>query len=800
MPGGRHNGHSAAVSPADSQVGRTIVAAAMEQHTIGADIPKEVTIEIIGARVSGLGPIDHVAVRLDFPVSVLYGTNGAGKTYLLQGIAAALSGVLPTDHRRACCELHVRWLGKPFEDEPGSRFAPWISILRNVRLNVESQLRHEGFRAVSPRALAAQWWSVYFPTASPTIAPTGPDSLSQGAELIALLAIEADLWSYVDLERDRDVTDFPSEVPIFIPPIEAVGDRRLVLSAGVERPSVLLGMAESAPETGSWSRRVRDAAAAVSKDMSIEVWTDLSHLDETIVHHLEAEGVDLKLGFALAGWTSSVAEGAGLEPPPPWCRDPVFGSGQDPGELPITLLFEADLPTEYRSLQLLGRDPREERITTLAAKWAAHSAESHILRPANVVNLAGMTVEHAGAVAPSAALLDLAERFHSLANDLYEALLPTAPGLVCRVAPIYEWGAEGPLAWSAQRAGGPVLRLDRLSEAEQRWARFAIHLADALLSAPPGDDIYVLIDEPERGLHRRAEQHLADGIARINQAHGVRFVIATHSPAFFRVDDAELLHVYRSGRGLTRAASLPNDLRSRTYELGLNPADLLQSCRCFLLVEGQHELVILSELIGDSLNDLGVEVLPMRGATSLQAWDAQLIERFTDVPIVVLVDNDRAERLRETWARAKTAAAYGRPYRDIVDELKTKAQGSEGLFLRELCNNLLADGLGDRYYITALTKPDIPEYLSPAAIAPRVPPGSTWEKLRRAAGNANFKRWMKDNHGGDYSDEALRNAASQLDHIPEDFTDLIAYLDQVIRGGQDARGSRHDATEKGGES
>ena len=39
---------------------------------------------------------------------------------------------------------------------------------------------------------------------------------------------------------------------------------------------------------------------------------------------------------------------------------------------------------------------------------------------------------------------------------------------------------------------------------------------------------------------------------------------------------------------------------------------------------------------------------------------------------------------------------------------------------------------------------------------------------------------MEKNHGADYSNANLRQAAERMDSIPDDFTDLLQLLEQLI--------------------
>ena len=259
----------------------------------------------------------------------------------------------------------------------------------------------------------------------------------------------------------------------------------------------------------------------------------------------------------------------------------------------------------------------------------------------------------------------------------------------------------------------------------------------------------MFIDEPERALHRRAEAHVASGLNHLAANHDLRLVIATHSPEFLSLPEANLVHVRRDSQHATIATAAPRDLAAQLDELGLNKSDLLQMNRGILLVEGQHDLVILDALIGDRLREVGVTMLCMRGAKHLKAWDAQLVQRYTDIPFFVLVDNESDDRINGIWERAKEAAQNGQPHMRIIDELTLKgAFGVEAEFLRELWKNLLQDNLFERCELLA-GLPDIPEYLDAKLLI------ISWRHdvidLRKAAGQGDsstkFKAWMREQHG-----------------------------------------------------
>jgi hypothetical protein len=492
-------------------------------------------------------------------------------------------------------------------------------------------------------------------------------------------------------------------------------------------------------------------------------------------------------------WNSVFASVLHVDPWPAWVADPVLIEGHDPGPPPFELLDESADWAELVTVQQLVSTRRRESMdpflrTALDMMSTLEGDRSRqrirVGRPEAFDP--ALLIVHAddGAFSVDPDLPEIASKLQASSNQIFAMLLHGAPKLHCRVAPIYSWSEAGPLEWVALDVAGAEIPLDSLSAAENRWAVFSIRLADLLEGRSESRPVVVLIDEPERALHRRAEHELADALAALTASFDVRLVVASHSPAFLSHRQASLQHVHRAHDGATIVHPVPQEFFERADALGLNPTDLLQLCRALLLVEGQHEIVILDELIGDELRRLGVEMLCMRGATSLKAWDAQLVQRYTDVPFVVLVDNDQSDRLRDIWTRARAAAERGEDHFGIIDELKAGSRGSEGEFLRELCKNLIVGADVDRYHIAAFDKADIPEYLPPAMIAPSVGDRS-WEHLKTEAGakassSSQFKGWMKKSYGADYSDAALRAAAQSMDSIPRDFTDLLEDLASIV--------------------
>lgn len=354
-------------------------------------------------------------------------------------------------------------------------------------------------------------------------------------------------------------------------------------------------------------------------------------------------------------------------------------------------------------------------------------------------------------------------------------LLEDGPRLGLAVEPPTRWLTHPPVRWTAFDPTGVLVSLEHLSRAQRRWASFAIQIALREQSQLP---ILMLLDEPEAALHRRAERHLVQGLVALADELGATVVIATHSPAFLQNDQAQLVHVSRGAEGAVTAERMDTDLRSRAIELGLDLSDLLQFCRLALLVEGEHELIIFDELFREEFAKNGIEPLALRGASNLKnASDAQLLFRFTNAELLVVLDNEDSARINDIWGRACAAQDNGDEPFDILREFGKGGWSSEAKFLQEYCSLALHLDGRNRVRFGAMRLPDIIDYLPIAAIAPKAVKHGTWSDLRERHGQSDtrqdFKSWMRANYDAKYDEETVRAAVRTLDHIPEDFTRML---------------------------
>ncbi len=217
-----------------------------------------------------------------------------------------------------------------------------------------------------------------------------------------------------------------------------------------------------------------------------------------------------------------------------------------------------------------------------------------------------------------------------------------------------------------------------------------------------------LFDEPEAHLHPLAQRDAAAWIAE-RSADNVHFVIATHSLAFLQLPlaDVEYLQVSRDGDRQTITTRITDDvvgaLRETAADAGIPPAAILQLARGWLIVEGEHDRLIIEHFFGHDLRRAGIWVLPLRGASRLQPsfMNLNVLADF-HLPFFVLLDNARAgaiergeipeqeqteeEKIVGQLVRLRTTVpdlhALGLPYQDVVRTLEFPRFGGQGLIRR----------------------------------------------------------------------------------------------------------------------
>lgn len=396
-----------------------------------------------------------------------------------------------------------------------------------------------------------------------------------------------------------------------------------------------------------------------------------------------------------------------------------------------------------------------------------------------------------------ASTTDLNKQFSAAVSPLQESanrfLELTGPhffGLALDLKSPSEWFVGEVPEWTAT-VDGQVISMGRLSGAELRWALTALQWALTGLDASRPQ--VFIIDEPERSLHRTRERELPQMLKNLCiSSENMAVLAASHAPAFLDGVDASLHHVSRRHAYPTVLHSGTSALTSQTAEtLGLSPSDLLQLTRVFLLVEGEHDEIVIQALCGDFLEAAQVKIIPMRGGRKLPGTvESQVLFDFTDAHLVAVLDNVRTEEIRAGWMEAQTRYLSGDASEAIEylsGEFK-QHKGTEYEWIVEWLSRALKKGVHERMEPYGLAARDIIEYLPVEVLVPNA--GKTWDELRhehdaampsldRSKGLHEFKTWLKHAYRADTSVSNVRRAAASMTVVPEEFRKLGYHLREI---------------------
>ena len=156
----------------------------------------------------------------------------------------------------------------------------------------------------------------------------------------------------------------------------------------------------------------------------------------------------------------------------------------------------------------------------------------------------------------------------------------------------------------------------------------------------------VLVDEPERHLHPLAQRAAAQSLVDFAASTGAAVIAATHSPAFLHASDGIFVHVQRHPDDSVEVQQVHRDdlvehLKSAPF-LGFNHGELFNAYNSYLVVEGEHEAILLELWCDDLVSNARLKVLPMRGTNKAQSLNLEL-EQFMQVapkPVGFLLDAD----------------------------------------------------------------------------------------------------------------------------------------------------------------
>lgn len=345
------------------------------------------------------------------------------------------------------------------------------------------------------------------------------------------------------------------------------------------------------------------------------------------------------------------------------------------------------------------------------------------------------------------------------------------------------------------------LALGSLSTAQERWVTIAMSFLarrDWHAGSEPGvaragisPHVVLLLDEPERSLHRGAQRDVLRRLERLVAEENVTAFIATHSPVILDADAVVLHHV----RMIDDRISVRSDVSGQTSldeiarRIGARRSDVAALRRVFVLVEGEIDRAVLEGLFDDQLNALRASIVPMFGTDALHtAVTPHGLLGQTDASVVILLDHldhERMRAVREELERRmqEQGSASARRWLDRRFD-RTAERATVGLLA-----NALDHGELDRVSIVGIPAVDILELIPfgllgcdrpreefDAAVAAEGVAGRRWTSART-------KQWLKDG-GADISAEGVRRAVSRMDVVPPE---LLRLLDGVRAAAERTR-------------
>ena len=316
----------------------------------------------------------------------------------------------------------------------------------------------------------------------------------------------------------------------------------------------------------------------------------------------------------------------------------------------------------------------------------------------------------------------------------------------------------------------PWIRASLGSQAEKRWLLLG-------KKAMRMSTNWLIIDEPESGMHRTAEAELANVLASPEWVRGNILVVATHSPEFLSLPDVNVIHMVKGSPYV-----MSKNTREKFIDLGIRPSDLLSGIRTFLLVEGEHEKVIFETMFQSELERMKCRIIVARGAKNMKdIFESQFIFDFTDAVVISLLDNIQSEHVENVWNESKEMVQSGKII-EAGQHVRQSLPGSksgENVFLSQFLSLALANGQHERVEVCGLSKPDIVFYFRPGDFGLK----KSWTELLELheVEKESFKAWATKKFNADFSIGSIENAALNCEDLPDEFGELMMKITDITK-------------------
>ena len=336
---------------------------------------------------------------------------------------------------------------------------------------------------------------------------------------------------------------------------------------------------------------------------------------------------------------------------------------------------------------------------------------------------------------------------------------------------------------------GNWVGVDQLSESQCRWVGYILEIEDEIWDDGAEVRLVVIADEVDAGVHVTASTLIFDYLSGLPGAT----YASSHSPTALRTPRARLRHVHRDHDGsMAVTAALPTgDAQDTAKRLGVDLLDLLATKYLAVIVEGLHDEAAIETLFsGEPILDRTL-IIPGRGIKGMHAVpDATLLVDFTDLQILVIVDNARNERFQPVIETIRSLTAAGRSPDAALRESGiaglSRTASPEERTLIEILDRATRNRSLDRLDVHGLPVSDVAMLFPPEAFGLDADWGTyerqhaEYQRQHAKIGQGRpkpFKGWLKVEHEATISKKTIETAVAGLD----DYNDGLLGLMEAIR-------------------
>ena len=215
------------------------------------------------------------------------------------------------------------------------------------------------------------------------------------------------------------------------------------------------------------------------------------------------------------------------------------------------------------------------------------------------------------------------------------------------------------------------LALDATSDGQLDVLRIIIRLCfEAMQRKNLGyaQSSFLLIDEFDRHLHPLSSTILLELLNRFGSKFGIYTIVSTHSVPWLRNDNLRrrpFLIAEKDPQGrMTLSTRMSDDQLVLASQLGTSAMDVKKLKQLIIVVEGDHDEIIITHLLNSNNIDLAsVEISNLRGLYGLTGiWETMF--SYQDAPVLVVYDK-RNQTLEREWVEIQEKTRKSRLKIDI---------------------------------------------------------------------------------------------------------------------------------------